>query len=212
MKKSKLYVIVAILTTIFLFGTAAFCNQCGVNPEEEKEDIEEAEEEKAAEERREAEEEKTAEERREAEEEKEAEEEEGEEIPEEPPEENHPSIIETILVYDTVVEGKDEVEVKGVEAIFTIEASDIDGDELTYTNDCNGGDVSKIEIIDGSVKFGWKSPNKVGLYEIIIKVSDGKGGIAERTVILKVIGGKEETVGKFQVEKTTEFEYEFEYE
>ncbi len=50
MKKNKLYVIVAILTAIFFFSTAALCNQCGVKDEEEKTGVAEEEEEVAEEE------------------------------------------------------------------------------------------------------------------------------------------------------------------
>ena len=43
MKKNKLYVVVAILTVIFLFSTAALFNQCGMKAEEEKTGVEEEE-------------------------------------------------------------------------------------------------------------------------------------------------------------------------
>jgi len=80
MKRSKLYVAVAILTTIFLFSFAALCNQCEVKPGEEKEGIKEAEEEEVAEEEtEEAAEEEAATEGEEAEEEVGEEEEESEE-------------------------------------------------------------------------------------------------------------------------------------
>jgi hypothetical protein len=42
MKKNKLYIFLAIVTAVFLFGTAAVCNQCGA-PVEEKIDVGEEE-------------------------------------------------------------------------------------------------------------------------------------------------------------------------
>ena len=44
MKRKKLYIFISILTSIFLFSTAAICNQCAATPEEEKTVIEEGEE------------------------------------------------------------------------------------------------------------------------------------------------------------------------
>jgi len=91
MKRSKLYVVVAILTTIFLFSFAALCNQCEVKPEEEKEGIEEAEAEEEEEEETDigSEEEETEEA---AEEETATEETEGEEEEEEGGEKTAPTI------------------------------------------------------------------------------------------------------------------------
>jgi len=43
MKKNKLYIIIAILTTIFLFTISAICNQCAAPTEEEKIGVEEEE-------------------------------------------------------------------------------------------------------------------------------------------------------------------------
>jgi len=76
MKKKKLYIFIAIITSIFLFATAAVCNRCGAQPEEEKigvEEEEEAEEETGEKEVAEEEDEE------ETEEEEEEQEEEGEE-------------------------------------------------------------------------------------------------------------------------------------
>jgi len=76
MKKNKLYIFLAIAAAIFLFGTAAVCNQCAA-PVEEKIDV--GEEESIAKEEEGSKEEETAEE--EDKEEEEAEEEEEKEAP-----------------------------------------------------------------------------------------------------------------------------------
>ena len=78
MKKNKMYILLAILTAIFLFSFAALCNQCGTTTEEEKTGVGE-EEETATEEEETVEEEETATEEGETTEEETAEEEEEEE-------------------------------------------------------------------------------------------------------------------------------------
>jgi len=62
MKRNKLYIILAILTTVFLFTTSAICNQCVAATEEEKVDVGEKEEAVATEEEAATEEEVTEEE------------------------------------------------------------------------------------------------------------------------------------------------------
>jgi len=82
MKKKKLYIFIAIMTSIFLFATAAICNQCG-KPAEEKVGIEEEEGATVEEKEEEQEEEEAAIEETEGEgeeEEEEAEEEEEEKV------------------------------------------------------------------------------------------------------------------------------------
>jgi len=77
MKKNKIYIILAILTTISLFAVSAICNQCAVAPEEEEKIGVEEEEEAVAEEEAVEEEAVAEEEVTEEEEAEEAEEEEG---------------------------------------------------------------------------------------------------------------------------------------
>jgi len=63
MKKNKFYVLLSILTVIFLFSFSAICNQCAATTEEEKTDVEEeATEEEATSEKEVTEEEETTEE------------------------------------------------------------------------------------------------------------------------------------------------------
>ncbi|MFA5015081.1 MAG: hypothetical protein WC549_06020 [Actinomycetota bacterium] len=93
MKKNKLYIILAILSTIFLLSFAAICNQCGTAAEEE----ENVEEEEVAEEEA-TEEESAGEEEEEAAEEEEEEEEAEEEEEEEAGEKEEPTI--SISIYE----------------------------------------------------------------------------------------------------------------
>jgi len=95
MKKNKIYIILAILTAVFLFATSALCNQCGIGAEEklgvEEEEVSEETAEETEVEEEEAVAEETAEETEEEEvvgeeaeegtEEEEAEEEEGKAAP-----------------------------------------------------------------------------------------------------------------------------------
>jgi len=69
MKKNKFYILLSILTVVFLFSFSAVCNQCAAATEEEEPVEEEAEEEEPAEEEKEpVEEEETTEEENEEEE------------------------------------------------------------------------------------------------------------------------------------------------
>jgi hypothetical protein len=93
MKKKKIYLILGILTTIILFTTAALCNWCMVQPEEEL--VEETEQEPAEEETtEEVEEEPSAEEEKEEIGEEEITEEEEESIREEAEEEVTEEVVE----------------------------------------------------------------------------------------------------------------------
>lgn len=60
-------------------------------------------------------------------------------------------------------------------------ASDADGDALTYIWTANGG-----LIVGSSNTVTWNAPNPASVYEIRCKVEDGKGGSVNRTVNVTV--------------------------
>jgi len=60
-------------------------------------------------------------------------------------------------------------------------ASDADGDELSYNWSAIGG-----EINGEGATVTWKAPNSVGLYDITVNVTDGRGGEAMKTVTVEV--------------------------
>ena len=68
----------------------------------------------------------------------------------------------------------DNIEVKSV-------ASDLDGDELSYTWSASAGDISG----EGAVVF-WTAPEASGTYSIRVQVTDGKGGEATQGVSISV--------------------------
>jgi len=77
----------------------------------------------------------------------------------------------------------------GGSTAITCNASDADGDSLTYTWTADGG------LITGSGNsVTWKAPNATAIYQVRCKVEDGKGGSVTQTVNL--------TVGKATVEGT----------
>ncbi len=63
----------------------------------------------------------------------------------------------------------------------TCNASDADGDKLSYEWSADGGDVSGT----GS-KVTWSAPQTVGTYNITVVVSDGHGGSVTRTLPISV--------------------------
>jgi len=64
-------------------------------------------------------------------------------------------------------------------------ASDPDGDELSYKWEYDGGEISPISE-DGSV-ITWTAPEEVGEYQITVVVSDGHGGSATESLSVKVM-------------------------
>jgi len=114
MKKNKLYVIIAILTAVFLFATSALCNQCAAPTEDEKIDAEEEEEEAVVEETAEEETDEGAEEEEEV-----AEEEAEEEIEEEAEGEKAAPTIELEIYQDATYSESDSVCYYRIKAIVT---------------------------------------------------------------------------------------------
>jgi len=70
---------------------------------------------------------------------------------------------------------------RGEVSSLTCEASDPDGDTLTYSWTCTGGSISGA----GSI-VSWKAPSTVGTYTVTVSVSDGKGGTVTRSVSIAV--------------------------
>ena len=60
-------------------------------------------------------------------------------------------------------------------------ASDPDDDSLSYEWSASGGSISE----EGAT-VAWTAPNEVGIYKIIVVVTDDRGGEATQTVEVKV--------------------------
>jgi hypothetical protein len=63
----------------------------------------------------------------------------------------------------------------------TCNASDPDGDELSYNWSASGGNISGTGAV-----VNWTAPAEVGIYDVTVVVSDGHGEEATRSVILSV--------------------------
>jgi hypothetical protein len=72
---------------------------------------------------------------------------------------------------------------------ITCDASDRDGDALTYNWSASGGDIS-----DTGVAVNWTAPNSVGSYNITVTVTDGRGGEVVRQVIIEVRANRAPTI------------------
>ncbi|MCD6391144.1 MAG: PKD domain-containing protein [Dehalococcoidia bacterium] len=60
-------------------------------------------------------------------------------------------------------------------------ATDADGDELSYNWSAIGGEING----EGATVI-WKAPNSVGFYDITVNVTDGRGGKAIKTITIEV--------------------------
>lgn len=67
---------------------------------------------------------------------------------------------------------------------FTVNATDLDSDTLTYAWSADGG----TPATGSSKNFSWTAPATAGTYAITVTVSDGKGGLASDTLNV-VVGG-----------------------
>jgi hypothetical protein len=63
----------------------------------------------------------------------------------------------------------------------TCTASDPDGDELSYEWSTTGGDISGIGAV-----VNWTAPESVGMYDVIVVVTDGHGSSATDSVPISV--------------------------
>jgi hypothetical protein len=71
----------------------------------------------------------------------------------------------------------------------TCNASDPDGDELSYEWTATGGNITGTGAV-----VNWTAPEGVGIYDVTVVVSDGHGGEATRSVILSVALGTPPTI------------------
>jgi len=67
----------------------------------------------------------------------------------------------------------------------TCNASDLDGDELSYDWSATTGSISGTGPV-----VSWTAPQEVGTYEISVVVEDGYGGSATKTLSLSVLTGE----------------------
>jgi hypothetical protein len=68
-------------------------------------------------------------------------------------------------------------------------ASDPDGDELSYKWTADGGDISGAGAV-----VSWTAPEEVGIYDVTVVVTDGHGRQDTRSVILSVATGTPPTI------------------
>jgi hypothetical protein len=71
----------------------------------------------------------------------------------------------------------------------TCDASDRDGDELSYEWTASGGDISSTGAV-----VNWTAPQEVGTYNVTVVVTDGYGGEDTWSVILSVATGTPPTI------------------
>jgi hypothetical protein len=76
----------------------------------------------------------------------------------------------------------------------TCNASDPDGDELSYEWTTNGGDISGT-----GAAINWTAPKSVGVYNVTVVVKDGYGGEDIRKITLSVALGTPPTIEKLVV-------------
>jgi hypothetical protein len=62
------------------------------------------------------------------------------------------------------------------------QASDLDGDILQYEWSTDNG-----KIIGTGARMMWVSPDTMGTYDVTVKVFDGKGGEAKKTISIRVL-------------------------
>jgi hypothetical protein len=63
----------------------------------------------------------------------------------------------------------------------TCNASDPDGDELSYEWSTDGGDISGMGAV-----VNWTAPQEVGIYNVTVVVNDGYGGSATTTLPISI--------------------------
>jgi hypothetical protein len=76
-------------------------------------------------------------------------------------------------------------------------ASDPNGDELSYEWQATGGDISG----QGQVAV-WTAPRSPGTYTIAVRVTDGKGGVAETELSLDVIPNSPPVIESLEAQRT----------
>jgi hypothetical protein len=82
----------------------------------------------------------------------------------------------------------------------TCNATDPDGDELSYEWSASGGDISGTGAV-----VNWTTPEEVGIYQVTVVVTDGHGGEGTRFVYLSVVTDTPPTIEDLVV--TAEHQY-----
>jgi hypothetical protein len=82
----------------------------------------------------------------------------------------------------------------------TCNATDPDGDELSYEWSASGGDISGT-----GAAVNWTTPEEVGIYQVTVVVTDSHGGEGTRFVYLSVVTGTPPTIEDLVV--TAEHQY-----
>jgi hypothetical protein len=75
-------------------------------------------------------------------------------------------------------------------------ASDPDGDELSYEWSTTGGDISSMGAI-----VNWTAPEEVGIYDVIVVVTDGHGSSATDSVSISVATGQPPVIEQLVITK-----------
>jgi hypothetical protein len=111
-----------------------------------------------------------------------------EEAPPPPPGGNQPPVISLSAESPTII--------PNAETRVNCDASDPDDDELSYTWETTGGDITATyaEFIV------WKAPNFVGEFTISVTVSDGKGGTATKSCTINVQATQQPVVNSVTAE------------
>jgi hypothetical protein len=177
MKKNRLFILSSILIIISLFATAAACNLCGVPIEIGEATTEEVGARQQTTETTQGQSQST----------------------QASIDGNNPPVIEEIELMGMDVEFAesegyfDELpapEAEGAELTFTIEATDEDGDELTYTAyDSLGENFDVVKIDNNNAEVTWILPVLNGSYALTIEVSDGRGGTDSHSIDMNFVLG-----------------------
>ncbi|HAV10446.1 MAG TPA: hypothetical protein DCX22_02385 [Dehalococcoidia bacterium] len=85
---------------------------------------------------------------------------------------------------------KPEVFVEG-KVGFQAVADDLDNDRINYVWSATAGAFE-----GGGAITTWQAPKQPGTYEITVKVDDGKGGSAQKSMTMKVISNRNPTISK----------------
>ena len=94
-----------------------------------------------------------------------------------PPSGNQPPVIKNLKIPSTMLTLEQEV-------LLICEASDADGDKLTYSWTSSGGTF--ISTDPSSNLSNWRAPKFKGEFTIDVSVSDGKGGVAKQSLKVTV--------------------------
>ena len=181
MKKNKLFILLSFFALLIFFGVAATCNFCGTPLDISIGDTETTEnEEKPA---SQSETSATTQ---------------NSQSTEDAEEGNHPPSILDLEMGEYDLEQFEEDgyfdelpldpgdPVSGI--IFTIIATDEDGDELAYSAyDSHGRSFTINKIDNNNAELNWTTPEELGPYTLTIEVSDGRGGTDSHSIEMNFV-------------------------